>query len=471
MSTHHPLLGLAALAAAIPLCVGAAAALGAAVTSPAPHTPLAHNVIVLLDDGGGYRQHEAGSLYDTGERVGEVYQSFPFRTAMSTYSYGVVPVHHCPTEPTGYDAARAWSEWDYVMQGYTDSAAAATAMATGAKTYNGAIGVGCDGEELRPNLVESFEQAGKSTGLVTSSAVSSATPAAFAVHDVSRDQEPAISTAMVETTGLDVVMGVGHPFFGKSNNPLAKAQYDFLSRQAWDELVGGTPESDADGDGVPDAFTLLQTRDEFRALTTGDTPKRVFGVPEVHKNLQTDRAGDPMADPFVVPLLEGVPTLSEMALGALNVLDQNSEGFFLMAEGGGTDVAAADHQPGRMVEEEISFDRMVDAVNGWVQEHSNWGETLVVVLSDHETGYLTGPGPGPTTEGPVWTELANNGHGVLPGLHLNSTHHTNSLVPVFAKGDAGRLLRTMVVGTDPVRGSYLDNTAIHRFLLEAAGVR
>ena len=60
---------------------------------------------------------------------------------------------------------------------------------------------------------------------------------------------------------------------------------------------------------------------------------------------------------------------------------------------------------------------------------------------------------------------------MLPGLQLNSTHHTNSLVPVFAKGDAGRLLRTMVVGTDPVRGDYVDNTAIHRFLLEAAGAR
>ncbi len=122
-----------------------------------------------------------------------------------------------------------------------------------------------------------------------------------------------------------------------------------------------------------------------------------------------------------------------MTLGALNVLGQNPDGFFLIAEGGGTAVRAADHQPGRMVEEEISFHCMID--------------------------------------GPVWTALTDHGPGMLPGLQLHSTHHTNSLVQVLAKGDAGRLLRTMVVGTDPVHGAYVDNTAIHRFLLEAAGVR
>jgi alkaline phosphatase len=466
------MLVLAALAAAVPLCLGAAAgaAAGAAPTSgvQAPHKPLARNVIVLLDDGGGYNQHEAGSLYDTGDRAGEIYHGFPFQTAMSTYSYGIAAPVSCPAEPTGYDASRAWTEWDYVNGGYTDSAAAATAMATGTKTYNGAIGVACDGTTFLPNIVESFEAKQMSTGLVTSSAVSNATPAAFSVHNASRTEEPAISNSLVDTSALDVVMGVGHPFYGWNNNPLSKAQYNFISRHAWDELVAGTPTSDADGDGVADPFTLVQTRQEFADLTTGDTPKRVFGVPQVHKNLQADRTGDLMADPYVVPFLDAVPTLSEMTLGALNVLDQNPTGFFLMAESGGTDVAAAEHQTGRMLEEELSFDRMVDAVNGWVEQHSNWGETLVVVLSDHETAYLTGPDSGPTADGPVWTPLTNNGQGVVPGLQFNSTHHTNSLVPVFAKGDAGRLLRTLVGGTDSVRGAYLDNTAIYRFLMAVA---
>ena len=355
------------------------------------------------------------------------------------------------------------------MSGWTDSAAAATAMATGTKTYNGAIGKGCQGENL-PNVVEAYEAAHMSTGLVSSSAVSSATPAAFGVHNATRDQEPAISNLLVDTGGLDVVMGAGHPFFGWDANPLAKAQYNLISKHAWDELVGGAPVSDADGDGVADPFTLVQTRQEFANLMTGETPTRVFGVPQVHKNLQVDRSGDPMAEPYAVPFLDAVPTLSEMTLGALNVLDQNPNGFFLMAEGGGTDVAAADHETGRMLEEELSFDRMVDSVNGWVEQHSNWGETLVVVLSDHETAYLTGPDSGPTTDGPVWTPLTNNGPGAVPGLQFNSTHHTNSLVQVFAKGDPGRLLRTMTAGTDPVRGDYLDNTAIHHLLLQAAGL-
>lgn len=108
-----------------------------------------------------------------------------------------------------------------------------------------------------------------------------------------------------------------------------------------------------------------------------------------------------------------------------------------------------------MIEEQIDFERAVEAVNEWVKKNSNWGETLLIVTGDHETGYLTGPGSDPT-----WEPIVNNGAGNLPGMEWHSTGHTNSLMVLSAKGDAAKLFREYVDEKDPVRGPYVDNTSV-----------
>ncbi len=118
--------------------------------------------------------------------------------------------------------------------------------------------------------------------------------------------------------------------------------------------------------------------------------------------MQSNRSGDGYADPFVVPLIDTVPTLEEMTKAALNILDDDPDGLFLMIEGGAVDWASHANQSGRMIEEHIDFDNSVQAVVDWVQKNSNWGETLLIVTSDHETGYLTGPGSDPS-----WMPLIN----------------------------------------------------------------
>ena len=97
------------------------------------------------------------------------------------------------------------------------------------------------------------------------------------------------------------------------------------------------------------------------------------------------------------------------------------------------------------------------------------GETLLIVTSDHETAYLTGPGSGATPDGPVWNPVVDNGIGVLPGFVFNQSEHTNALVPLYAKGDAARQLRRMAEGMDPVRGPYIDNTSVFQVLMRALG--
>src|SRR4051794_25131602 len=90
----------------------------------------------------------------------------------------------------------------------TDSAAAATAIATGVKTYNGAIGVGPDGQSV-PTVLELAKQAGKSVGLVTTCQVTDATPAAFASHVSNRIDQREIARQFIEETRVDLILGGG----------------------------------------------------------------------------------------------------------------------------------------------------------------------------------------------------------------------------------------------------------------------
>jgi alkaline phosphatase len=204
---------------------------------------------------------------------------------------------------------------------------------------------------------------------------------------------------MVYDSAADVIMGAGHPWYDADGQSLPISSpntFNYVGGQAtWEDLVAGNAGGDADGDGVNDPWTLIQTRAEFQSLMSGPTPKRVLGTAQVYQTLQSNRSGDGYADPFVVPLIDSVPTLEEMTKAALNILDDDPDGLFLMIEGGAVDWASHANQSGRMIEEHIDFDNSVQAVVDWVQKNSNWGETLLIVTSDHETGYSPVRSPTP----------------------------------------------------------------------------
>jgi alkaline phosphatase len=377
---------------------------------------------------------------------------------MSTY------MAYTQTDPCfghGYDSELAWSDFEYVNNCATDSAAAATAMSTGVKTYSGAIGVDLD-QNLLDTVLEFAEDRGKATGVVSSVEFSHATPAAFVAHNDNRNNYEKIAQEMIYDSAVDVIMGAGHPWFdadGKKQPEASPNTFIYVGgERTWEDLVAGTAGGDADGDGIYDSWTLIQERAQFQALATGPTPKRVIGVPQVYQTLQQQRSGDRFEGPYVEPLIDTVPTLEEMTMAALNILDDDPDGLFLMVEGGAVDWASHGNQSGRMIEEQIDFERSVEAVVDWVKKNSNWGETLLIVTGDHETGYLTGPGSDPTD--PTWEPIVNNGVGNLPGMEWHSGSHTNSLMVVSAKGDAARMLKRYADKDDPVRGPYVDNTEL-----------
>ncbi len=435
-------------------------------TEPKPTS--AKNIIVMISDGCGYNHVDAASLFEHGKTGVQVYESFPFRAGMSTYSYNKGASGQLTLGE--YDPSKAWSDPLYVKRGYTDSAAASTTMSTGQKTYGGAIGMDTNREPLL-HAWEKAERAGKMTGVVSSVQWSHATPAAFVAHNESRSKYTDIAREMILESSTDVIMGCGHPWFDANGQAKTKPnKFDYVGGQnTWDALVSGQAGGDADGDGKADPWKLVQTREEFRALMSGPVPQRVCGVAQVSKTLQYGRAGDAKATPFQVPLIETVPTLAEMTRVAMNVLDDDPDGFCLMVEGGAVDWAGHDNHTSRTIEEQIDFNRAVEAVVQWVEQNSTWDDTLLIVTSDHECGYLTAPLPKAegSTDRPVpdaSVRLTNGGKGTPPAAQWNSGSHTNSLVPVYAKGAAARLLTKSADQQDPKRGAYIDNAEIGEVL-------
>lgn len=413
------------------------------------------NIIFMISDGCGYNHIDAASIFQYGEIAGQIYEQFPVRYGMSTH----------PIDGVRYDPDSAWSRSDYVRKKPTDSAASATAMATGVKTYNGAIGVDTAKINLK-NIIEHLEQLGKATGIVTTVPFSHATPAAFVVHNEKRSHYVEIARDMILNSTLEVLMGAGHPFYDSSGRLKSDSSFKFVGgKEVWLAMTNGTIETDADHDGISDPWTFIENREDFQQLMSGATPRRVIGIPKVANTLQQQRDGDQNADPFIVPFIETVPTLEEMTKAALNILDNDPDGFFVMIEGGAVDWAGHDNQSGRMIEEEIDFNRAVEAVVNWVEQNGNWNETLVIVTADHETGYLTGLNSGIQPDGKsVWNPIENRGKDVLPGMEWHSDGHTNSLVPFFAKGAGSELFHHYADEIDPIRGRYLDNAEVGKAL-------
>jgi len=397
------------------------------------------NIIILIGDGMGYNHVAAGSLYFTGELKGFAWQKFDVAVGMSTY--------HATCR---YEPHRAWAEFDYGNYQYTDSASSATTMSTGRKTYLTALGAW--GSSNYKHAMEYASENGKAIGVVTTVPLSHATPAGFIIHNQSRYNYEEIALQMLKSE-LDVIFGCGHPDYNGDGNPrYFDKQYHYAGgERVWNDIVAGR------------YGPFIESREAFQRLATGSTPKRVIGIPRVDRTLQQERTiADPYGEDiaFRDPIVQTVPTLAEMTRAALNVLDNNHNGFVVMIEEGTIDWASHDNQKDRMIEAMGSFDEAIGAVIGWVEQHSSWEETLVIVTADHETGYLTA-GKGVGMDMP----LKGNGIRRMPTMEFNSDEHTNHLVPFFAHGKGAEAFLKHADENDSVRGWYIDNSEMGRQLI------
>lgn len=448
------------------------------------------NVILMISDGQGFNGWLATDYFVRGKAGAEPYMvvrpdgTRPHVTAMATGSLELLDAQGASTGAAAearsvrrmaYDPVERWRDFGSVRQA-TDSAAASTVLHTGRRTANGRLGMAWDGETPLTSIVSLARRAGLATGTVSSVQFAHATPAGAAVQVQARNDYRAIARQMLDGR-LDVVMGAGHPLFDDDGRPL---RADAVPDEAF-EWVGGRDYFEAlTADGrSPGGLALIQDRAGFERLAQAgprpdaDAASRVVGLAPVRRTLQFERAAGG-------PALETVPDLSTMARAALNLLGEDPDGFYLTIEGGAVDWANHANDAVRMIEEHAAFNAAVNAVVDWVEAHSSWNDTLLIVTADHETGMIWGPdawrdvdGDGAWSEGDAFqgfTLPVNNGAGRAPALSYGSSGHSSELVPLFALGvgasqfaglslrdDAASALWSEAYGWD---GRYVDNVAV-----------
>lgn len=233
----------------------------------------------------------------------------------------------------------------------TDSAASATALACGARTNNGVVGMDPAGRAVR-TIVEAAAAAGRSTGLVTTSRITHATPACFVAHVRDRWMEDEIA-AQIAVSGVDVALGGGRRHF--LPKPRGRREDGRDLEAAW-KGAGGVVVTDR------------------AALRGAPADRPLLGLfNDSHMSYVPDRT-------------PAEPTLPEMTRVALERLARNPRGFFLMVEAARIDHAAHGNDPATVVREVIELDEAVAAALAFARRTPG---TLVVVTADHETGGLS----------------------------------------------------------------------------------
>jgi len=256
----------------------------------------------------------------------------------------------------------------------TDSGASATAIASGKKTYNGAIGIDASGNTAK-SILEIAEENGLSTGLVATSAITHATPASFVAHQASRASYEDIALDFLKTD-IDVFIGGGYNHFAKRTDKLNLI--DSLKLKGYEVYT----ETDL----------LLQSK-----------ARKVAGLtaPIQHEYRLKGR-GD------MLPASTGK---------AIEILSKNQKGFFLMVEGSQIDWAAHANAADTLIDETLDFDRAAGIALDFAAKN---GHTLVIITADHETGGVTIVG-GDMTSRKVQ-------------INFSTANHTADMLPVYAFG-------------------------------------
>lgn len=324
----------------------------------------------------------------------------------------------------------------------TDSAASATAWATGTKSYNGAIGVDVNGKD-QVTILELAKAAGKATGNVSTAELQDATPAALMAHVTSRKcygpektselcpgnaleqgGKGSITEQMLKTRA-DVTLGGGAKSFGET----AKAG----------EYQGKTLREQAQALG----YQWIDNLDGLNAIQQADQRKPVLGLfadgnmPVRWQGPKASYHGN-IDKPVVTCEVNkdrpaSVPTLAQMTKKAINLLSTNDKGFFLQVEGASIDKQDHAANPCGQIGETVDLDEAVQEALAFAREH---GDTLVVVTADHaHSSQIVENG----TKAPGLTQAVNTKDGAVMTISYgnseeDSQEHTGTQVRIAAYG-------------------------------------
>jgi len=351
----------------------------------------AKNIILLIGDGMGINQVTAYRIAKGGPNYISAFDKFPFT--------GLVKTHAVDTL-------------------ITDSASSATAYSSGIKTVNGYLGVNKD-KQIVKNITEMLYEKGYITSLIATSEITHATPAAFTAHNESRDNTDQIAEAMFRSNNF-ISLGGGRDFFVPEDlGGQREDNFDILSL-------------------IKEQESYLESKDDFINFQL-DTSKRIFGLFAKEGFIREDNEPD---------LLE----MFNFTLEQSNkVLVNNCAGFFIMTEGSQIDWEGLENDFNGQFKEMDEFDQVVNRALEYAKTDQN---TLVIVLSDHETGGLL-------IETDDWSRNPepSNKMKISWNTAVGIGTHTGTMIPAFAYGP----------GAENIAG-VIDNTDIFFIMKEALGL-
>ena len=367
--------------------------------------PRARNIIFMVPDGMGLADVTAARIFANGpdgERL--TFEKLPVIGYQSTHSANST---------------------------VTDSAAAASAWASGDKYNNGEIschddnGDGVCDDNPVPTILDLAKKYGKSTGLVATSDITHATPAAFGANVHNRKCEEEVARQFLDRR-IDVLLGGGIAA-NRSSCMLTASSGDWLEDLMFE---------------FGDVGYEVVSTEEGMKTAVNNKAKKLLGL---------FKSGGKTQELFRVDSLnvypDGEPTLSEMTVAALDILEDNRRGFFLMVEGSQIDWADHANDIHGQIAETLGFNAAVEEVLNWVDAHpKRKKDTLVVVVADHETG-------GFAIDGPYGT-LSEQGDIIQDGWTSGSHSAVDTII--WAQGPGSEKF-----------GQALDNTDLYYLLKEA----
>jgi alkaline phosphatase len=382
----------------------------------------AKNVILLIGDGMGFPQLTAARIEKADNNL---------------TNYTDTELYMDSMKQTGY--VTTFSANSFV----TDSAPAATSMATGQKTNNGVISQdatahkGKDGKNLT-TILEMAEAANKSTGVVTTTRITHATPAAFYAHVDNRDNESEIADQLL-ASNVEVIMGGGLRFFVGKNET---------------DPLGGKSKRDDNRNLLVEfgdkGYAVVYNDSALMALDANFSDKVLGLFDNDHVKYDLEREGS------------GEPSVAEMTTKALEILSKDKDGFLLMVEGGRIDHASHARNLSNTIGDTLAFD---DAVKVALDFTAKNNDTLVIVTADHECGGFTlQPENLETYEAGGLNPIFASGMITNPGSYNltagKEATHTAVDVPIMASGP----------GAEEVSHGKMDNTEIFVLMKETLGL-
>jgi alkaline phosphatase len=521
MTTDRPRPGRVALTALAVLFLGALLSVQPACRR---RPPALKHVILFIGDGMGIGSEVAASRYLYGRDDGLAWADLPAKAYVATWDVNVYNAHarrerrpayarSTCTPVLGYDVredgAAPKADRRFPPGPATDSASAATALATGFKTDSGNVAwLPGDIEDgaLTTILEDLRAKTGASIGVVTTVPFDHATPAAFVSHNTNRNayytglkgsKSLGIADEIILRTKPDVVIGGGSPlldnpdfdtrkgYISESLYRTLQASRDYLLVERKPGQDGGLALAEGAGEAVREGRKLFGL---FGGKGGNFEPPRVEASP---------------GHPRVVPGSEENPSLAEATEAALAYMARDPDGFFLVVEQGDIDWANHDNDFRSMVGCVADLDAAVRTALAFVDKPGDdvdWTNTALIVTADHATGGLVldpgrplGPGELPRQDARVEEPedalprtgsdrgVAANGAAIKKAdyaapyiypdeeISYASAGHTNELVDLAAIGEADRDLLALRGTWYP--GPILDNTQINAALRRALGLR